>query len=123
MLGKPPAAFPKEQRTLSDLGTRIKLSRLRQKLSGVVVQRSGISRNCAYKVEVGDPDATMGKYLWVMAVLALEADFHKVNISDKVGHKMKDLALEALMRAACLRRKVSGANRVNVATAFAGRVS
>jgi hypothetical protein len=39
-------SFPQEQKLLSELGERLKLARLRRKLSSVVVaQRAGISRS------------------------------------------------------------------------------
>ena len=93
---KPPVVFPQEQRLLSQLGERLKLARLRRKLSNAVVaQRSGISRSSLYKVEAGDPGATLGTYLRVMAVLGLEGDINALAADDKVGRKLQDLALEA----------------------------
>jgi transcriptional regulator with XRE-family HTH domain len=91
---KPPTIFPQEQRILSDMGERLKLARLRRKLSNAVVaQRAGISRTSLYKVERGDPGATMGTYLRVLAVLGLEADLHALAADDKLGRKLQDLAL------------------------------
>ena len=91
---KPPIIFPQEQRLLSDLGERLKLARLRRKLSNAVVaQRAGISRTSLYKVEAGDPGATLGTYLRVLAVLGLEGDVNALAADDKVGRKLQDLAL------------------------------
>ena len=91
---KPPIVFPQEQRLLSQLGERLKLARLRRKLSNAVVaQRAGISRTSLYKVEAGDPGATLGTYLRVLAVLGLEADINALAADDKVGRKLQDLAL------------------------------
>ena len=91
---KPPVIFPQEQRLLSDLGARLKLARLRRKLSNAVVaQRAGISRTSLYKVEAGDPGATLGTYLRVLAVLGLEGDISALAADDKVGRKLQDLAL------------------------------
>jgi transcriptional regulator with XRE-family HTH domain len=104
----PPIVFPQEQRLLSQLGERLKLARLRRKLSAVVVaQRSGISRTSLYKVETGDPGATLGTYLRVLAVLGLEGDINALAADDRVGRKLQDLALE---RAPSLpsRRRTSG---------------
>lgn len=92
---KPPIVFPQEQRLLAQLGERLKLARLRRKLSNAVVaQRAGISRSSLYKAEAGDPGATMGTYLRVMAVLGLEGDINALAADDKVGRKLQDLALE-----------------------------
>lgn len=91
---KPPIVFPQEQRLLSELGERLSLARLRRKLSNAVVaQRAGISRSTLYKVEAGDPGATLGSYVRVLAVLGLENDLQALAADDKVGRKLQDLAL------------------------------
>lgn len=96
MPSKPPVVFPQEQRLLSQLGERLKLARKRRKLSNTVVsQRAGISRTSLYKVEAGDPGATMGTYLRVMAALGLESDVNVLAADDKVGRKLQDLDLVA----------------------------
>jgi DNA-binding XRE family transcriptional regulator len=58
-----------------------------------VAQRAGISRTSLYKVEAGDPGATLGTYLRVLAVLGLEGDISHLAADDKVGRKLQDLAL------------------------------
>jgi transcriptional regulator with XRE-family HTH domain len=93
---KPPIVFPQEQKLLSQLGERLKLARMRRTLSNAVVaQRAGISRTSLYKVEAGDPGATLATYLRVMAVLGLETDINALAADDKVGRKLQDLALVA----------------------------
>ena len=73
MPSKPPLVFPQERRLLDELGERIRLARLRRKLSNAVVaQRAGVSRTTLYKVEAGDPGGTLGSYLRVLAVLGLK---------------------------------------------------
>jgi transcriptional regulator with XRE-family HTH domain len=92
---KPPTIFPLEQKLLSELGERLRLARKRRKLSSTVVaQRAGISRSSLYKVEAGDPGATLGSCLRVLAVLGLEGDIAALAADDKVGRKLQDLALE-----------------------------
>lgn len=92
---KPPTVFPQEQRLLSHLGERLKLARMRRKLSNAVVaQRAGISRTSLYKVETGHPGATLGTYLRVLAVLGLDGDINALAADDKVGRKLQDLALK-----------------------------
>jgi transcriptional regulator with XRE-family HTH domain len=94
MPSKSPIVFPQEQRLLASLGERLRLARLRRKLSNAVVaQRAGISRTTLYKVEAGDPGATLGSYVRVLAVLGLENDLHALAADDKVGRKLQDLAL------------------------------
>lgn len=102
---KPPIVFPQEQTVLTQLGERLKLARLRRKLSNAVVaQRAGISRSSLYKVEAGDAGATMGTYLRVLAVLGLEGDINGLAADDKVGRKLQDLALETPISSARRRR-------------------
>jgi len=92
---KPPIVFPQEQRLLAELAERLKLARKRRKLSSTVVaQRAGISRTSLYKVETGDPGATLGTYLRVLAVLGLESDINALAADDRIGRKLQDLALE-----------------------------
>jgi len=95
MPSKPPTIFPQEQTLLSDMGERFRLARKRRKLSNAVVaQRAGISRSSLYKVEAGDPGATLGTYLRVLAVLGLEGDIAALAADDKLGRKLQDLAME-----------------------------
>lgn len=114
MPSKPPIVFPQEQRQLTQLGERLRLARLRRKLSSTVVaQRAGISRTSLYKVEAGEPGATLGSYLRVLAVLGLEGDLNSVAADDKIGRKLQDLALAAppkpkLRRGGAGQQKVEG---------------
>lgn len=97
---KPPTIFPQEAKLLAQLGQRLKLARLRRRLSSAVVsQRAGISRTSLYKVEGGYPGATLGTYVRVLAVLGLSGDIDSVAADDKVGRKLQDLALEPRPRA------------------------
>jgi transcriptional regulator with XRE-family HTH domain len=109
MPSKPPTIFPQEQRLLSRLGERLKLVRLRRKLSNAnVSSRAGISRTSLYKVEAGDPGATIGLYARVMVVLGLESDINTLAADDKVGRKLQDLALEAPSSKSRARQTTSG---------------
>ena len=113
---KPPTIFPQEQRLLSDLGERLKFARLRRKLSNAVVaQRAGISRTSLYKVEAGDPGATLGTYLRVLTVLGLEGDISTLAADDKVGRKLQDLALEP-SRSSPSRRSTTSKTNAEVST-------
>lgn len=92
---KPPTVFPQEQRMLAELGERLRLARLRRKLgNAAVAQRCGISRSTLYKVEAGNPGATIGSYLRVLAALGLDGDLRALAADDKVGRRLQDLALE-----------------------------
>lgn len=109
---KPPVVFPQEQRLLSELGERLRLARKRRKLSNAVVaQRAGVSRTTVYKVEAGDPGATLGAYVRVLAVLGLEGDLNLLAADDRIGRKLQDLALEPLP--AIERRRVKPSSASN----------
>ncbi len=91
---KPSVIFPQEQSILTELGGRLKLARLRRKLSSMVVsQRAGISRSSLYKVEKGDAGATLGTYVRVLAVLGLDGDIRHLAADDRLGRKLQDLQL------------------------------
>lgn len=51
-----------------------------------------------YKVEAGDPGATLGSYVRVLAVLGLEGDLNQLGADDRVGRKLQDLELEPAPR-------------------------
>lgn len=92
---KPPAMFPSEQRLLHELGERLRLARKRRRLSNAeVAQRAGVSRTTVYKVEAGDPGATLGSYVRVLAVLGLEADLGALAVDDNAGSKLQAPGLE-----------------------------
>ncbi len=118
MPSKPPLVFPQEQRLLAGLGERLRLARLRRKLSSAVVaQRAGISRTSLYKAEAGDPGATLGTYLRVLAVLGLEGDIESLAADDKVGRKLQDLALVKAAPPRPRAKPAAQANAVSRATA------
>jgi transcriptional regulator with XRE-family HTH domain len=84
---------------LAALGERVRLARLRRKLTTTTVaQRAGISRTSLYNVEAGDPGATLGTYLRVLAVLGLAKDFDTLAADDQVGRKLQDLQMASPSR-------------------------
>jgi transcriptional regulator with XRE-family HTH domain len=106
---KPPIVYPQERRILAEMGERLRLARLRRKLSNAVVaQRAGISRSTLYKVEAGDPGITLGSCVRVLAALGLEKDLQGLAADDKVGRKLQDLALQPSQAPTRRKRAVSG---------------
>lgn len=61
-----------------------------------------------YKVEAGDPGATLGSYVRVLAVLGLEGDLNQLGADDRVGRKLQDLELEPVPK----RRTATGAKAI-----------
>jgi len=65
----------------------------------VIAGRTGLSRTTVYKVEAGDPGATLGSYVRILAVLGLAEDLNQLAADDRLGRKLQDLALEPKRRA------------------------
>lgn len=96
MPSKSPLIFPSETKLLADLGERMRLARLRRRLTtSTVAERSSISRPTLNKVEKGDPSVTFGTYLRVLAVYGLGADVINLAADDKLGRRLQDLELSA----------------------------
>ena len=96
MPSKAPLAFPSEVKLLAEFGERIRLARLRRRLTAVVVaERANISRPTLAKAERGDPSVTLGTYLRILAIYGLESDLNVVAADDVLGRRLQDLALPA----------------------------
>lgn len=99
MPSKAPIAFPSESKLLVDLGARLRLARLRRRLTtSTVAARCGISRPTLAKVEHGDPSVTFGTYLRVLSVYGIEGDLAAVAGDDVLGRRLQDLALPAVRK-------------------------
>ena len=86
--------MPKSMRILEGLGERIRLARLRRKLSSEqVAERAGISRSTLWQVEKGSSTPSMGAYFIVLLTLGLEKDFEKLAVDDELGRKLQDADL------------------------------
>ena len=97
--------LPRQRRQFIQLGERLKLARLRRRLSATLVaERAGISRATLHKIELGDPNVAMGSYFQILRVLGLESDFGLLALDDQMGRKLQDLDLVTKKRAP--RRKV-----------------
>ena len=96
MPSKAPLAFPSEAKLLIDFGERLRLARLRRRLTAVVVaERANISRQTLAKAERGDPSVTLGTYLRILAIYGLENDLAILAGDDVLGRRLQDLALPA----------------------------
>ncbi len=95
-----PHPLPSITRLLDELGSNIRLARLRRHLSTVqVAERAGIARQTLYNVERGDPAVSLLNYALVLHVLGLEKDLAKVGADDVLGRKLQDQALATPKRA------------------------
>lgn len=105
MPAKQPDLSSSEKGLLGALGERIRLARLRRRMAMLTVSaRAGISRMTLYKAEKGDPSVALGTYVRILGVLRLAEDLNLVAADDRLGQRLRDLALP-------LRRKVQARKR------------
>ena len=96
---KAPPSFPSESKLLIDLGERLRLARLRRRLTtSTVAKRCNISRPTLAKVERGNPSVTFGTYLRVLSVYGIEGDLAAVAVDDALGRRLQDLGLPAVRK-------------------------
>ena len=85
--------FPSVAKQAQELGERMRLARLRRKLSTVLfAERMGISRETLRRLEAGDPNIALGTYMRALRVLGLDKDIDIVARDDVLGRKLQDVA-------------------------------
>lgn len=88
------------QNILIELGTHLKMARLRRKLSSEQISaRANISRATLWQIEKGAPSVAIGAYCQVLYILGLDKDLLKVGADDPVGKKLQDNDLLVKKRA------------------------
>jgi len=86
--------YPSQKKLLANLGERLRLARLRRRLSAALTcERAAISRMTLYRVERGSADVALGTLLRILAVLGLEADLDLIARDDKFGRVLQDQQL------------------------------
>jgi transcriptional regulator with XRE-family HTH domain len=87
MPAKQPVFYPNQKRILTALGERLRLARLRRKLTiEITCQRASISRMTLFRAEAGSPAIALGTLLRILDLEALAGD-------DKAGRLLQDQAL------------------------------
>ncbi|HTQ99550.1 MAG TPA: helix-turn-helix transcriptional regulator [Candidatus Acidoferrum sp.] len=79
---------------LKQLGERLRLARLRRKLSAKqVAERAGMAPMTLRNVEQGGAGVTIGAYAAVMQVLGIEQDLNLLAAADPIGRELQDSRL------------------------------
>ena len=99
MTSKSPLMFPSQSALLAAFGERLRLARLRRRLTvDIMCERARVSRMTLYRIEEGSPAVSLGMYLNVLAVLKLENDLGLLAQDDRMGRLLQDNALPARRR-------------------------
>lgn len=105
MPAKPPLLYPTQKRAFIGLGERLRLARLRRKLSiDIACQRANISRMTLFRAEAGSPAIALGTLQRILSVLGLESDLDVLARDDKAGRLLQDQALPQRRRRAARAR-------------------
>lgn len=100
MAKKTAALLPTTAELLRQFGGRLRLARLRRRLSAKqVAERAGMAPMTLRSLERGGSGVTMGAYLAVMQVLGIEKDLDLLGKADPVGRELQDAQLPAHTKA------------------------
>jgi len=95
------ALLPSTDELLRQLGERLRLARLRRRLSAKqVAARAGMAPMTLRSLERGGSGVTIGAYVAVMQVLGVEQDLDLLVKSDPMGRALQDARLSSPRRAA-----------------------
>ena len=101
------ALFPRERDHTSALGDRLRLARLRRRISVVdMASRVGVSRTTLISLERGEPGVSLAVLVRDLSVLGLIDDLDFVARDDAIGKRLQDARMVPSRRRA--RIKESG---------------
>jgi len=86
--------FPQTQRRAQALGERLRLARLRRRMSlDELGSRVGVTRGTLSRLERGELSTSVGVLASVLAVLGLEEDLDLLAKDDELGQRLQDVRL------------------------------
>jgi len=86
--------FPQTQRRAEGLGERLRLARMRRRISLTdLAKRVDANRNTLARLERGDLATSLGVLARVLAVLGLEEDLDLIARDDELGQRLQDVRL------------------------------
>ncbi len=92
-------SFPRYQRLAEALGERLRLARLRRRLSATeMAERMGVSRMTLYSLEKGDLSVGLGVLARALGILGLEEDLNRLAADDELGRRLVDATVRPTRR-------------------------
>lgn len=86
--------YPQTQRRAEELGERLRLARMRRRMSLVeLAKRAGVARGTLTRLERGDLSVSLGLLARVLAILGLEADLDQLARDDELGKRLQDVRM------------------------------
>ena len=100
--------FPGTQRRAEALGDRLRLARLRRRISlSDLATRVDASRVTLARLERGDLSSSLGLLARVLGVLGLDSDLDQLASDDELGQRLQDVRLRRPRRPS-VRKKADG---------------
>jgi transcriptional regulator with XRE-family HTH domain len=97
--------FPQTQRRAEALGERLRLARLRRRMSLTeLAARVGVTRHTLSRLERGDLSTSLGVLARVLGVLGLEEDLDVLARDDELGRRLQDVRLKRPRRPSTVKR-------------------